>query len=91
MVLSVASFLGSVGTTAGALIVLEFAQFQKYEPVVVVWLAGAACADIIIAAALVLYLVGDVVNPSISYVKVATAEEQKNRISFHGRSHRSHH
>ena len=64
-----------MGTAAAALIVPEFAQFQKYEPIVTIWLAGAACADVIFAAALVLHLVGDVVNSSFSYIKIVSVEE----------------
>ena len=75
MLLSVASVLGSVGTTVGVQIVSQFDQFEKFEFIVIIWLAGAACADVIIATALVLHLVGDVVNPTFSYVKTIVAEE----------------
>ncbi|KAG6326754.1 hypothetical protein ID866_12335, partial [Astraeus odoratus] len=53
---SLAGILGSVGTTIAIRIVPEFANFWKFEAIVIVWLAGAACADVIIAASLVLYL-----------------------------------
>lgn len=82
MLLSLASFLGSVGTAAGTLIVLEFAQFQKYELIVVIWLAGAACADVIIAAALVLHLVGCVVNPSFHMLRSLLQRSQKKGFPF---------
>ena len=76
VLLSVASVLGSVGTTIGNRIVPQFDQFQKFEFTVVIWLAGAACADMLIATALVMHLVGDVVNPYFSYVNLTiTAEE----------------
>ncbi|KIM55389.1 hypothetical protein SCLCIDRAFT_1221229 [Scleroderma citrinum Foug A] len=56
VLLSVASFLGSVGTTVGTLMTPAFVQFQKFEVIVIIWLACAACADVIIATALVLHL-----------------------------------
>ena len=85
------SILSSVGTTIGVRVVPQFVHFQKFEVIAIIWLASAACADVIIATVLVLYLVGDAVNPSFSYVNIVNAEESKKRISFHGRSHRSHH
>ncbi|KIM66841.1 hypothetical protein SCLCIDRAFT_21616 [Scleroderma citrinum Foug A] len=56
VLLSVAGFLGSVGTTIGVRMVPAFVQFQKFEVIVIIWLACAACADIIITTALVLHL-----------------------------------
>ncbi|KIM55390.1 hypothetical protein SCLCIDRAFT_30436 [Scleroderma citrinum Foug A] len=56
VLLSVAGFLGSVGATIGVRIVPVFVQFQKFEVIVIIWLAGEACADVIITTALVLHL-----------------------------------
>lgn len=35
----------------------EFAEFQKFQVIVIIWLAGAALADVMIAAYLIWYLV----------------------------------
>ena len=71
-----------MGTAAGTLIVREFAKFQKYEVIVVVWLAGAACADVIIATALVLHLVSDVVNPSFHTLRSLLQRSKKSGFPF---------
>jgi len=60
VLLSVAGFLGSVGATIGVRMVPVFVQFQRFEVIVIVWLACAACADIIITTVLVLHLVSAV-------------------------------
>lgn len=48
-----ASFLGAIGTTVGVEIVKLFAEFQKFQVVVIIWLACAALADLMITLALV--------------------------------------
>lgn len=52
-VLSAASLLGAIGTTIGVSIVLHFAEFQKFQSVVIVWLLCAALADIVITFSLI--------------------------------------
>lgn len=47
------SFLSAIGTTIGVEIVLVFAEFQKFQVVVILWLACAALADMIITVSLV--------------------------------------
>ncbi|KAL4080926.1 hypothetical protein J3A83DRAFT_4424872 [Scleroderma citrinum] len=56
VLLSLAGILGSIGTTIAVTIIPQFIKFQKFEVIVIIWLAGSACADVIIASALVLYL-----------------------------------
>jgi len=75
VLLSVAGFLGSVGTTIGVRIVPAFVQFQKFEVIVIIWLACAACADIIITTALVLHLVSAVLDLLLLGDKTFSAEE----------------
>lgn len=48
-----ASFLCAIGTTIGVKIVVDFAEFHKFQVVVIIWLACAALADMIITVALV--------------------------------------
>lgn len=48
-----ASLLSAIGTTIGVEIVLIYAQFHRFQVVVIVWLACAALADTIITIALV--------------------------------------
>lgn len=55
-VLSAASLLGAIGTTIGVSIVLVFAEFQKFQAVVIVWLLCAALADVVITISLILTL-----------------------------------
>jgi hypothetical protein len=50
------SFLAAVGSTVGVVIVREFALFQKFQVSVIIWLAGAAIADAIITASLIITL-----------------------------------
>lgn len=47
------SFLSAIGSTIGVEIVIQFAEFQRFQVVVVLWLACAALADMIITVALV--------------------------------------
>ncbi|PWN28356.1 hypothetical protein BDZ90DRAFT_250814 [Jaminaea rosea] len=47
------SFLSALGTTIGVTIVKTFSEFQKFQVVVILWLACAALADMIITVALV--------------------------------------
>ncbi|CAO1631380.1 unnamed protein product [Sympodiomycopsis kandeliae] len=47
------SLLSAIGTTIGVQIVVNFAEFQKFQVVVILWLACAALADLIITVALV--------------------------------------
>lgn len=53
LLFSVVSFLSAIGTTIGVEIVQSFALFQKFQVVVILWLACAAIADIIITTSLV--------------------------------------
>lgn len=53
VIMSGASFLSAIGTTIGVSIVLDFTQFQKFQVVVILWLACAAVADMIITVALI--------------------------------------
>ncbi|CAO1637479.1 unnamed protein product [Parajaminaea phylloscopi] len=48
-----ASLLSAIGTTIGVEIVLVFAEFQRFQVVVILWLACAALADMIITVSLV--------------------------------------
>ncbi|PWN42656.1 hypothetical protein IE81DRAFT_117480 [Ceraceosorus guamensis] len=52
-VTAVISFLSSIGTTIGVEIVRKFAEFQKFQVAVILWLACAALCDIIITSALI--------------------------------------
>ncbi|KAG6332851.1 hypothetical protein ID866_6236 [Astraeus odoratus] len=54
--LACAGIFGSLGTTIAVGIVPAFVEFQKFEVIVIIWLAGAALADTIIATSLVLHL-----------------------------------
>lgn len=47
------SFLSAIGSTIGVEIVINFAEFQKFQVVVILWLACAALADTMITIALV--------------------------------------
>ena len=91
MLLSVAGFLGSVGATIGVRIVPVFVQFQKFEVIVIIWLAGEACADVIITTALVLHLVSAVFDLHLPGDTTSFAEESKEWIPSHRRCHRSCH
>ncbi|OCH88470.1 hypothetical protein OBBRIDRAFT_780090 [Obba rivulosa] len=53
---SICSWCGGAGTTIALHIVPEYAQLQRFEVIVIIWLAFATLADIAIAATLVLYL-----------------------------------
>lgn len=57
LIFSLAGVLGSIGTTIVVGIIPEFVYFQRFKVIGIVWLSGAACADVIITMALVLYLV----------------------------------
>ncbi|UZJ53242.1 hypothetical protein CBS101457_002562 [Exobasidium rhododendri] len=50
------SFISAIGSTVGVVIVREFAQFQKFQSAVIIWLAGAAIADAIITISLIVTL-----------------------------------
>ena len=78
VLLSAAGILGSVGTTIGVRIVPQFVQFQKFEVIVIIWLACSACADVIIATALVLHLVGGVVNRPFHTLRSLLQRDKKN-------------
>jgi hypothetical protein len=39
-------------------IIKELARFQEFQAVVIIWLVGAAVADVVIATTLVIHLVG---------------------------------
>lgn len=56
VVIGALSFMASIGTTVGVVMVREFAQFQKFQVAVIVWLAGAAIADAIITVSLIVTL-----------------------------------
>lgn len=53
MVTAVISFLAAIGTSIGVEIVRKFAEFQKFQVAVILWLACAALCDIIITSALI--------------------------------------
>ena len=48
---------GGLGTSIAVGMIPEFAQFQKFEVIVIVWLAFSAVADCVITIALVWHLV----------------------------------
>jgi hypothetical protein len=54
--IGLASFLASVGTTVGVVIVRNFSEFHKFQVAVIIWLAGAATADAIITVSLIVTL-----------------------------------
>ncbi|KIM66819.1 hypothetical protein SCLCIDRAFT_21597 [Scleroderma citrinum Foug A] len=56
LLFSLAGVLGSIGTTIAVRIVPEFVHFQRFKIIGIIWLSGAACADVIITTVLVLYL-----------------------------------
>ncbi|KAI0338912.1 hypothetical protein BDW22DRAFT_1432128 [Trametopsis cervina] len=56
MVCSVAQWCGGLGTSIACGIVPEFVHFQKFEVIVIIWLAFSATADTIITCALVWHL-----------------------------------
>ncbi|EPQ32447.1 uncharacterized protein PFL1_00643 [Pseudozyma flocculosa PF-1] len=47
------SFLGGVGTTIAVAMYPKFADFQKFQVIVIIWLVGAAVTDVIITLSLV--------------------------------------
>lgn len=49
--------VGAVGTTIACSIIPEFAKFQQFRSIVLVWLLGATVCDIVITIALVWHLV----------------------------------
>ncbi|KAL1716349.1 hypothetical protein EV715DRAFT_265351 [Schizophyllum commune] len=53
---SIGTLLAGIGTGIAAHIVPEFANFQEFKPVVIIWLAASAAADILIAVTLAWYL-----------------------------------
>ncbi|KAL1742402.1 hypothetical protein HDZ31DRAFT_43306, partial [Schizophyllum fasciatum] len=53
---SIATLLAGIGTGIAAHIVPAFSDFQKFKPVVIIWLAASAAADILIAVTLAWYL-----------------------------------
>lgn len=56
VVIGAISFLASIGTTVGVVLVRQYAQFHKFQVAVAVWLAGAAIADAIITVSLIITL-----------------------------------
>jgi len=57
VVLSIAQFLAGIGTTVSVVIVTNFTQYQKFKPIIIVWLVLAPLDDLIIAGSLTWYLV----------------------------------
>ncbi|KIJ64623.1 hypothetical protein HYDPIDRAFT_28558 [Hydnomerulius pinastri MD-312] len=53
---AVTGMLASLGTSIGVGIVPQFVQFQKFQVVVIIWLASATIADVIISMSLVWHL-----------------------------------
>lgn len=51
--LGTASFLSAIGSTIGVQIVKQFAEFQKFKVVVIIWLVCAAMTDILITGSLI--------------------------------------
>jgi hypothetical protein len=51
--LGLLSFLGALGTTIGVVIVRKFAEFQKFESTVIIWLACTAAADVVVTISLI--------------------------------------
>ena len=68
-----------------------FVQFQKFEVIVIIWLACAACADVIIATALVLHLVRAVFDLLLLGDETSFAEESQEWNPCYRRCHRSCH
>ncbi len=57
---------GGLGTSIAVGMIPEFVQFQRFEVIVIVWLAFSAVADCAITVALVWHLVSDVNSESAS-------------------------
>lgn len=53
---SIATMLAGIGTGIAAHIVPVFADFQRFKPAVIIWLAASAASDILIAITLAWYL-----------------------------------
>ncbi|KAH9933207.1 uncharacterized protein BXZ73DRAFT_101169 [Epithele typhae] len=53
---AVCQFLGGLGTSIAVGMIPEFVQFQKFEVIVIIWLAFSAVADCLITVALVWHL-----------------------------------
>ncbi|KDQ23256.1 hypothetical protein PLEOSDRAFT_1108892 [Pleurotus ostreatus PC15] len=54
---SISSGLCAIGAAAATEWVPQFVNFQKFEVVVIIWLAGSAVSDVVITAAMTWYLV----------------------------------
>ncbi|TFK47586.1 hypothetical protein OE88DRAFT_1738500 [Heliocybe sulcata] len=52
----VAAFVGGVGTAVAIKFVPKFVEFQKFEPIVIVWLVSNAVCDVIITGVLTWHL-----------------------------------
>ena len=53
---------GGLGTSIAVGMIPEFVHFQKFEVIVIIWLAFSAVADCAITVALVWHLVSHVIN-----------------------------
>ncbi|KAG6328449.1 hypothetical protein ID866_10640, partial [Astraeus odoratus] len=53
---SCVGFFGALGTTIAVRIIPAYADFHKFESIVIVSLAGGACANVLIVTSLVLHL-----------------------------------
>ncbi len=79
---------GGIGTTIALWIVPEFTEFRKWKGIAIVWLGGAALADVVITSTLVWHLVGSATIPlsDTSYDNnscfLLAAEEQNGDISY---------
>ncbi|KAI1797440.1 hypothetical protein LXA43DRAFT_1089306 [Ganoderma leucocontextum] len=56
VVCSITQFCGGTGTTIALWMVPEFTEFRKWKSIAIVWLGGAALADVLITTTLVWHL-----------------------------------
>ncbi|TBU23195.1 hypothetical protein BD311DRAFT_768949 [Dichomitus squalens] len=56
VICAVAQFCGGLGTSIAVGMIPEFVRFQKFQVIVIIWLAFSAAADVLITASLVWHL-----------------------------------